>query len=99
MNIQFPDNPPSYDGADLVVRFGATVDGALVDCAITVEALEDHFGASSPLESALLEAFRVHRARIESLCAQALERSGGDAVTLHSGIVRMMMQQASPRAT
>ncbi|WP_322015678.1 DUF1488 domain-containing protein [Paraburkholderia sp. J12] len=93
MNVQFIDDEARYDGANLVVRFGARVDGKPVACAITAEALEDHFGAHSSLEGALLDAFRAHRRRIESLCVQALGRSGATAVTLHSGFVRMIEQQ------
>ncbi len=55
MQITFSDDKPTFDGANLMVRFMARVDGEPVVCAITVEALEDHFGAGSPLESELME--------------------------------------------
>ncbi|WP_084170207.1 DUF1488 family protein [Paraburkholderia ferrariae] len=90
MHVEFIDDEPIYDGANLLVRFGARVDGKPAECAITAEALEDHFGAHASQEDALLNAFRAHRRRIESLCVQALERSGATAVTLHSGFVRMI---------
>jgi hypothetical protein len=60
MHVEFIDDEPIYDGANLVVRFGARVDGKPVECAIT---------------------------------AEALERSGATAVTLHSGFVRMIELQ------
>lgn len=88
MNVHFADDEPIYDGANLVVRFVARVDGAPVECGITAEALEDHFGAESSLEGAMLEAFRKGRKRIHSVCAQALEENGGASVVLHSGRFR-----------
>jgi hypothetical protein len=57
MHITFPDDQPVFDGANLTVRSTARVDGEPVECAITAEALEDHFGAHSALESALMAAF------------------------------------------
>ncbi|KVD78963.1 hypothetical protein WI89_29390 [Burkholderia ubonensis] len=48
MRISFPADPPAYCGPDLVLTFPAFVEGGRVRCAITAEALEDHFGAASP---------------------------------------------------
>ncbi|MGF6602385.1 hypothetical protein P3T23_007137 [Paraburkholderia sp. GAS448] len=51
-----------------------TVDGeAVVACAITTEALEDHFGADSALESNLMAAFDKGRNRILSVCAETVD--------------------------
>lgn len=91
MHVAFSDRDPVYDGEDYEVRFLVWVDHAEVECAITAEALEDHFGASSALEGPLLEAFAQARGRIEAVCAQALERNGGQPVLLHSGVVRMLL--------
>jgi hypothetical protein len=44
MRITFPDDAPGFDGSSLTVQFTARVDGEPVICAITAEALEDHFG-------------------------------------------------------
>ena len=71
------------------MRFNACVDGELVGCAITAEALEDHFGADSPLESALIAAYGRGRARIRSVCAEALDQNGGESVILHSDLFRV----------
>jgi hypothetical protein len=57
MNILFPADAPAYRDTNLTVVFAALVDGERVPCAISVEALEDHFGAHSALESALMAAF------------------------------------------
>ncbi|NTZ09202.1 DUF1488 domain-containing protein [Burkholderia metallica] len=79
--------PPTFDGAALQLRFIVEVDGAPQTCAITVEALEDHFGAPSALEADLRDAFERGRARIEAACADVLA-SGNHDVVLHSGYFR-----------
>ncbi|GAB7525203.1 DUF1488 family protein [Paraburkholderia sp. 2C] len=89
MNITFSNDPPDFDGSNLMLRFIANVDGEPVECAVTAEALEDHFGASSPQEDELLRAFERGRARIRSVCADALERNDGASVELHSGLFRV----------
>jgi hypothetical protein len=89
MHITFSDDAPVFDGANLTVRFAARVDGEPVSCAISAEALEDHFGARSPLEDELLRAFARGRARIRSVCAEALDQNDGAAVVLHSGLFRV----------
>ena len=89
MRITFPDEAPGFDGSSLTVQFTARVDGEPVICAITAEALEDHFGAESALEDVLLEAFRRGRQRIHSVCAEALDQSDGAGVILRSGLFRV----------
>lgn len=89
MQISFPGDEPAFDGANLMVRFMARVDGEAVTCAITAEALEDHFGADSALEAALMAAFDKGRQRIHSVCAEALDQNNGEGVVLHSGLFRV----------
>jgi hypothetical protein len=89
MRISFPDEVPGFDGSSLTVQFTARVDGEPVICAISAEALEDHFGAESALEDALLAAFERGRPRIRSVCAEALDQNEGAAVVLHSGLFRV----------
>ncbi|MDE1181650.1 DUF1488 domain-containing protein [Paraburkholderia sp.] len=89
MHITFKDDNPAFDGSSLTVRFTANVDGEPVVCSITAEALEDHFGAQSPLESQLLAAFEQGRGRIRSVCAEALDQNDGESVILHSGLFRV----------
>ena len=93
MHVNFPDDVPQYDGANLVLRFEAQVDGVSVSCSITAEALEDHFGADSALEAVLIDAFERGRTRIQSVCAQALAENGGSEVALHSGLFRVQGAQ------
>ncbi|CAN7611943.1 DUF1488 domain-containing protein [Trinickia sp. LjRoot230] len=89
MQVRFPDEAPVFDGAQMVVRFNAVVDGVQLACAITAEALEDHFGAPSPLEADILHAFDAGKERIRAVCARALEANNGAAVMLHSGLFRI----------
>lgn len=89
MHITFTDDAPVFDGSSLTVHFNARVDGEPVGCSISAEALEDHFGADSPLEDALIGAFERGRARIRSVCAEALDQNGGESVILHSGLFRV----------
>ena len=89
MKITFSEAAPEFDGANLKLRFIANVDGEAVECAITAEALEDHFGAKSPQDDELLRAFERGRARIRSVCAEALEHNDGASVELHSGLFRV----------
>ncbi|KVD11383.1 hypothetical protein WI80_11815 [Burkholderia ubonensis] len=88
MQISFPAEKPEYCGPDLVLAFPALVEGGRVWCAITAEALEDHFGAASPREQDLADAFARHRPVIERAARCMLEEVGGRPVLLHSGLFR-----------
>jgi hypothetical protein len=89
MHIKFADNPPIYDGDDFALNFTALVDAQPVVCSISAEALEDHFGATSPREEDLLGAFERGRARILAVCTEALDSNGGKSVVLRSGLFRV----------
>ena len=89
MHIQFSDTAPTYDGDDYALHFVALIDGRPVVCSISAEALEDHFGAASAREDDLLPAFEQGRARIRSVCAEALDSNGGESVVLRSGLFRV----------
>ncbi|WP_372237085.1 DUF1488 domain-containing protein [Caballeronia sordidicola] len=89
MHIQFADDSPVYDGDDFALHFTALVDSDPVVCSISAEALEDHFGAASAREEDLMNAYQQGRARIRSVCAEALDRNGGDSVVLRSGLFRV----------
>ena len=88
MRITFQPDPPEYCARDLVVAFSALVDNRCVQCAVTAEALEDHFGAASLVEQDLLRAFSTHRPDIEAVARRMLEEIGGRPVLLHSGHFR-----------
>lgn len=88
MHITFPQECPEYCGRDLVLAFPAVVNGERIQCAITAEALEDHFGAASLREDDLIGAFDVHRQAIEHAARRMLAEVGGKPVLLHSGYFR-----------
>jgi len=89
MRIAYPDEEPVFDGAQMVVRFAAVVDGVELACAVTAEALEDHFGARSALPEDILRAYHEGTERIRSVCTRAIEANDGAAVVLRSGLFRM----------
>ena len=88
MPISFPSCLPEYCARDLVLAFPALVDDQPVQCAITAEALEDHFGARSLREEDLVDAFQAHRFQIEQAAQQMLDEVGAKPVLLHSGFFR-----------
>ncbi|EGD04321.1 hypothetical protein B1M_12055 [Burkholderia sp. TJI49] len=97
IHATIPDDPaPVYDGATLQMRFVVDVGGTRASGAITVEALEDHFGARSALEADLRDAFDSGRPRIAQACAEMLAEGHGGAV-LHSGYFRAQRLAAAQR--
>ncbi|MGV2289373.1 DUF1488 domain-containing protein [Trinickia sp. YCB016] len=88
MHIQFPDEAPQYCGPNLVLTFPVLVDGKRVDCSITAEALEDHFGAQSSREDDVLRAFECHRHKIHHAACRLLYEVGKKPVILRSGYFR-----------
>ena len=89
MNITFPEQSPHYDANRLTLSFPATAGDVQVECTITAEALEDHFGATSLREPDLRDAFLSHRPAIEKAAARMIEATNSSTVTLHSGYFRM----------
>jgi Protein of unknown function (DUF1488) len=85
MEIRFPADAPAYRDFNLTVVFRALVDGEAVPCAISVEALEDHFGASSEDREGWMRAFDAGRGRIEAVAREHLQISNGTPVLLKSG--------------
>lgn len=89
MTISFPEGPLVYDGDRLALVFTAKSNNDDVECVITAEALEDHFGAESAREPDLIAAFEAHREAIEKAAARLIDETKSAAVTLHSGYLRM----------
>lgn len=85
MEIRFSPDAPLYRDANLTVVFAAFVDGERVPCAISVEALEDHFGARAADCDAWIRAFDAGRSRIEAVAREHLRISNGTPVLLKSG--------------
>jgi hypothetical protein len=88
MNISFPSCAPEYCAPDLALEFPAFVDDHLIECSITAEALEDHFGARSSREEDLVDAFIAHRAEIVLAAQRLLNEVGGKPIILHRGYFR-----------
>lgn len=88
MQIQFTNDAPEYSGRELTLAFMAMVDGEPVQCHITAEALEDHFGAASPRFEDMVGAFDTHRPRIEAVARRLLSETRAQCVVLRSGYVR-----------
>jgi hypothetical protein len=88
MQILFPNETPEYSGRELTLAFPAMVDGQRVECMITAEALEDHFGAASPRLEDMVGAFDAHRARIEAATRRLLSETRAQCLVLRSGYVR-----------
>ncbi|HTH59078.1 MAG TPA: DUF1488 domain-containing protein [Paraburkholderia sp.] len=94
MQILFPNEAPEYSGRDLTLAFPVMVDGERVECTITAEALEDHFGAASHRAEDMLYAFDHHRERIEAVARRLLSDTRAQCLVLRSGYVRFMHANA-----
>lgn len=79
--IDFPEKIERYDSSRDVVLFAARTRDGEINCAISGEALEDHYGAKGTSRRARLAAFKAHRPEIEEAARQKfasrrLERDG-----------------------
>jgi hypothetical protein len=88
MQINFPNEAPEYSGRELTLAFPALVDGERVQCSITAEAMEDHFGAASYRFEDMIGAFDTHRERIEAATRRLLSETRAQCLILRSGYVR-----------
>lgn len=88
MNIRFSPEAPAYLGDEPALMFWALVGGRRIDCTISAEALEDHFGAASSRDDDLHRAFDANRAVIEGAAEQLLTSVGCRPVVLRSGYFR-----------
>jgi hypothetical protein len=70
MPITFPDLE-AWDAGRMVVSFPAELEGRRISCAVSMEALQDHFDARN---LAPLEAFRSHRWEIERIAEYLIAR-------------------------
>jgi hypothetical protein len=67
LDLQFSDSAPKYDADREVVFFDAAAAGAAVRCAISREALEDHFAAADREPRERVAAVVKNRSEIERL--------------------------------
>jgi hypothetical protein len=70
-NIEFK-NIETIDSSSMAVAFPATLDGVQIRCAISTEALQDHFNSISNDQ---LSVFRSNRYSIESKARELIVRS------------------------
>ncbi|MCY0387998.1 DUF1488 domain-containing protein [Robbsia sp. Bb-Pol-6] len=83
--VSFENVPARYRADNLTVVFPARVGEHDVECAISVEALEDHFSVASTDEAGWLAAFARSRAAIEDRARHHLLLDAGRPVLLKSG--------------
>lgn len=67
MDLTFNNPPARYDFSRDIVTFAGDAPGGSVACAISREALDDHFGTDGLGQEGRLEGFLKNRSRIEAL--------------------------------
>jgi hypothetical protein len=67
MDLEFDNAPPRYDVGRDVMAFTARTLGGQVACAISREALDDHFGSDGLDKEGRMQAFLRHRTKIEQI--------------------------------
>lgn len=70
LGIDFSNAPPHYDFSRDVVVFRGQSQGERVICAISREALDDHFNADGQTNEQRVETFRRHRDEIEQMARE-----------------------------
>ena len=70
MSVNFPQIE-AWDGSRMVVLFPAESGGRQINCAVSIEALKDHFARDhlTPLET-----FRAHRWQLERMAEYLIVR-------------------------
>jgi Protein of unknown function (DUF1488) len=72
MNISFFSGNLGATARNATIKFGAMVDGAIVECEITEKALQEHFGAKTGLKADLVKALEEGRDRIQAVARNRL---------------------------
>ncbi|MBI3705631.1 MAG: DUF1488 family protein [Rhizobiales bacterium] len=67
IELIFDDPPPNYDFSREIITFVGKSKGETVSCAISREALDDHFGTDKLGQQGRLNAFRKNRTLIETI--------------------------------
>jgi hypothetical protein len=75
MDVFFLPGNLGATARNATVRFGAFVDGAMVECEISEKALQTHFGAKTGLKADLINAFEVGREQIHAAAKDRLMRN------------------------
>lgn len=74
-NVTFPPGERPNESRD-VVEFTAVSGNSKIRCAISLEALGDHFDADA---KGMLDSFRGHRKRIEEMAAKLIAKGRFEA--------------------
>ncbi|HXY98557.1 MAG TPA: GSU2403 family nucleotidyltransferase fold protein [Stellaceae bacterium] len=99
-DLRFTDAPPRYNLSDETVRFEAQAGRERILCAISREALGDHFGADDPTKEGRLDVFRKHRKEIQEMARLVyLDRPvpADGAVLITTSDVAGLREQLKPR--
>ena len=86
--ITFPDKIERHDPDRDVILFPGRTAAGEITCAVSGEALEDHFGARGTSRRSRLGAFRAHRDDIEATARRMLDsgrREPDGSVIIRSG--------------
>jgi hypothetical protein len=97
LDLTFNNPPVRYDSDRDVVVFSGQSTGNTVECAVTREALEDHFGADNLDKEGRLEAVRKNRSKIEHLLRTKYLSSPveePEAVLLKTGDIPELLKRA-----
>jgi hypothetical protein len=70
INLTFSNAPARYDFSRDVVAFSGDALGKVIPCAISREALDDHFGTDGLDNDGRLHAFQKNRSKIEQMAKQ-----------------------------
>jgi len=71
--IEFPNAAPQWVSSRDCVRFFALVDGQVLQCFVSVEALMDHFGIGGRDSDEAVRAFEMHRSTIQATAKRKIE--------------------------
>jgi hypothetical protein len=101
-DIQFSDARPRYDLDRDIVTFPAEdIKGERVLCAISREALDDHFGTDRQSNDQRVDAFRSHRQEIERMAREVYLQKPvppDGSVLVKTADVPSLLEKSTPRA-
>ncbi len=105
LDLRFNNYAPTYDHSRDIVVFGGEALGTRVSCAISREALDDHFGAagtSGRTDEERLETFRKNRSAIERMARLKYLSSPVEeieAVLIKTGDVPKLIKETAQATT
>lgn len=88
MNISFLAGTLGATARNATIRFGALVDGKMLECEISEKALPEHFGAKSGLQADLMDALEAGRDRIQAVATNRIARGKTGRCLIDAGDFR-----------